>query len=218
MSVGERARIIVLGDNDAEVKNFAVLFNPTEYSISYHVSYQDTPISGTDQIVTQFLHGNPSTLTVELLFDTSGKKYVDEIIESEDVTEKVNEFIDLVYVKSSLHRPPRIKFLWGALIYLGTVIDIETNFTEFEQSGKPVRASLKVSIKEFIAITQSQRKTPFESPDRTKVRQIKEGNSLWNIAYEEYGTMSMWKIIAEANNVVNPFDFAIGDYIKVPAL
>lgn len=218
MSKGEKAKIIALGDNDTEESTINVLFNPESYSIAYHTSYQDTPVSGTDQVVTQFLHGNPSTLTAELFFDTSAKEYADESVASADVAEKVNEFISLVYVKSSLHRPPRVKFQWGSLNYTGMVTDIKTEFTEFESSGQPVRATVRIELKEYIDVTQTARQTPFESPDRSKIRQLTEGKSLWHIAYEEYGDMSKWKVIAAENNAVTPFDLAKGQYLKIPAL
>lgn len=218
MAEGERAKIEVIGDKDGENETLEVLFNPEKYTLDYHTSYQDTPISGTDQVVTQFMHGNPSTLNVELFFDTSKKEFVDETVESSDVTDEVNGFINLVYVKSSLHRPPRIKFQWGTLNYTGVVTNIGAEFIEFEESGKPVRATLKLVIKEYIDITKTSRETPFESPDRTKVRQLTDGKNLWHIAYEEYGTMNMWKTIARENNMRSPLKLVSGQYLKIPAL
>lgn len=218
MAIGEKAKIIVLGNNDKEEKCIKVMFNPEKYSINYSSNYTDKPISGTDLVVTQFQNTNPSTLNLELFFDTSSKEYLSIIIPSSDVMKEIDKIISLIYVKGSLHRPPRVKFVWGSLNFLGIVTKVDTNFTEFERSGKPIRATVNLGLKEYIDITKTSRKTPFESPDRTKIRQITEGNNLWHIAYEEYGDMSMWKVIAAENNTVNPFDLVIGQYLKIPAL
>lgn len=215
---GKQAKIVVHGENGSEETTIKVLFNPESYEITYQTSYQDTPISGTDQVVTQFLHGNPSTLFVELFFDTSSKEYVDEKVSSTDVTEEVKKFIDLVYIKGALHRPPLVNFQWGSLNYPGFVTTVNTSFIEFEDSGKPVRANLKLYIKEYVSPNEASRKTPFESPDRTKIRQVTEGKNLWHIAYEEYGNMNLWKVIAARNDAVTPFDIADGQYIYIPAL
>lgn len=218
MAIGEKAKIIILGNNDREEDSIQVMFNPEKYRINYSTDYNDIPVSGTDLVVTQFQNGNPSTLCLELLFDTSSKEYTDETIQSSDVMEEVDKIISLIYVKSSLHCPSHVKFVWGSLNYLGIVTKVDTSLTEFERSGKPVRATVDLEIKEYIDITKASRKTPFESPDRTKIRQITEGKNLWHIAYEEYGDMSMWKVIAAENNTVNPFDIMTGQYLKIPAL
>lgn len=218
MVKGEKAKLIILGSNDKEEESIQVMFNPEKYNINYSAEYNDNPISGTDLVVTQFQNRNPSTLSLELFFDTSCKEYSDETIQSTDVTEEIDKIISLIYVKSSLHRPPHVKFVWGSLNYTGIVIKVDSSFTEFERSGKPVRATLSLELKEHIDIMETSRKTPFESPDRTKIRQITEGKNLWHIAYEEYGDMNMWKVIAAENNTVNPFDLMIGQYLKVPAL
>jgi nucleoid-associated protein YgaU len=88
----------------------------------------------------------------------------------------------------------------------------------FLSDGKPVRAKLEVTFKSLFDIKSAQRKSPFESPDRTKYRTIHEGEQLWNFANREYGSPEMWRVIAKENGIMNPLDIYPGQVIKLPAL
>jgi len=57
---------------------------------------------------------------------------------------------------------------------------------------------------------------PLESSDRTKLYTIKEGDSLWAIAAEEYGDPSFWRVIADHNHIENPRLPKVGQEIALP--
>lgn len=214
----QKAKVIVLGDNGEESSSIEVLFNPKEYNLKYETSYKEYEIAGTDTVITQFLHGNPAILEVSLFFDEGPKLTIQGQEEAKDVSVTTSKFIKLVYVDASLHRPPHIKFQWGSLNFTGIVTSVGTHYTMFEKDGMPTRANVDLVIKELIDINATNRKTPFESPDRTKSKMIMAGKSLWNIAYEEYGDMGQWRTIASENGITNPLDLMPGKMIKVPAL
>jgi len=47
---------------------------------------------------------------------------------------------------------------------------------------------------------------------------LKDGETLQNIAFRYYGDSGKWYIIAEANNIINPFkDLVPGLQLKIPA-
>ena len=42
--------------------------------------------------------------------------------------------------------------------------------------------------------------------------------SLWSLADFHYNDREKWRIIARANNILNPLDLEIGQVIVIPAL
>jgi len=85
----------------------------------------------------------------------------------------------------------------------------------FKEDGIPVRATLSLTFRQYSAEGK-----PTSSPDRTKRRTIKDGDSLWLFAAVEYGNPSKWKEIAKANEEVidNPRILRPGIEIKIPPL
>ena len=59
---------------------------------------------------------------------------------------------------------------------------------------------------------------PFESPDRTKERTLTQGDQLWMIAGQEYSDPGQWKVIAEANDILNPRKLEGAVTLKVPSI
>ncbi len=82
----------------------------------------------------------------------------------------------------------------------------------------PVRAKVSLTFKSLISPKDTRRKSPFESPDRSKYRTIRQGIGLWDIANMEYGDANMWKVIAKENGILNPLDVRPGQVVKLPAL
>lgn len=197
-----------------------VMFNPSEYNLSRGVNYSEKKIPGLDGPVTQFLSGESITLDITLIFDT----YEPPSLQNKgkeggtDVTLKTKELARLVAIDGKLHRPPKVWFSWGTLLFHGIVTKVEESYTMFLPSGMPVRAKVKLTFQSLFDVEEGKRKEPFESPDRTKVRTIREADQLWHYAWEEYGDPQMWKAIARANGIENPLDILPGQKIKLPAL
>ena len=64
-----------------------------------------------------------------------------------------------------------------------------------------------------------ERNTPtiINSPS-DKIHTLKEGETLQNIAYQQYGDSGKWYIIAEANQIGNPFrELKSGMKLRIPA-
>lgn len=213
-----KAKIIVLNENGTDGSSIDVLFNPKDYKMNFKSNYKENKIMGSDLFVTQFTNVEPAELNLSLFFDTGERIGVSETVPASDVTAKTKEFIKLLYVDASLHKPPQVKFQWGTVNFTGVIMSADAEYNMFDKDGIPTRASMSLRIREVMDISTGSRKTPFESPDRTKLRQASAGRSIWDIAYEEYGSMAMWRIIASENNIRDPLCIAEGTVLKVPAL
>ncbi len=196
-----------------------IQFNPKEYSVSNGVKYSEKSIPGQESAIMQFVAGETPTLTMNLLFDTYIPPTMEIPVEGGiDVTLLTRQVIALTHIKGTLHRPPMVTFLWGSVTFKGVVTSVKQQFTMFLPIGIPVRAKLDVTFKSVNQTDFLRLMTPLESPDRTKVRTIKEGDQLWRLAEAEYGSANQWRVIAKANGICDPLDIYPGQVIKLPAL
>ena len=225
----KKGKISICNDKGTPQDSVSFTFNPTSYSISTRPNYKEVPHLMKDTEKQEFLGGVGRTLTVQLIFDSfsdsdlfsgSAVKNLTEGVENrlKPVTDKLKKLEQAVHIAGEIHEPPLVIFSWGNLSFKGRIISYSTNYTMFSMEGKPIRATVDLSIKEYRDPAKASRESPFESPDRTKSRVVVEGMSLWSIAYEEYDDCEKWRIIAKANNIMNPLDIRPGQVIRVPAL
>jgi len=200
-----------------------VLFNPSEYQLTDGASYSEKKVPGLDGPIVQYISGEATELSLNLFLDT----YVppsSSLISfgtppvSKDVSSITKQIADATSIEGSLHRPPKVTFKWGSLNFTGVVTKFNHTYTMFTESGMPVRAKVTLTFKSLISPKDKRRESPFESPDRTKYRTIRQGTGLWDIAGMEYGNPDMWKTIARENGILNPLDVWPGQVVKLPAL
>jgi len=99
---------------------------------------------------------------------------------------------------------------------VGVLDSMKKRYILFLDGGIPVRARVTLSFKEYIPVEIQIKKSPRSSPDRLKKYVIKEGDSLWQLSYKEYGEPYYWRIIAEANKIDNPILLEPGKEIDIP--
>jgi nucleoid-associated protein YgaU len=192
---------------------FEVLFNPTELKLDKSANWPTVPTAGRDTARSAFTHGVPYSLTVDLFFDTYEK--------GEDVRIYTDEIVKLATIQGDLQRPPRCTMTWGRNDFDGmqwALQSVSQRFTLFLANGKPARATLGCSFKEWRSSKQEALKIKRSSPDVAKARVIKRGETLSSIAAEEYNDPGLWRAIAELNRIHNPRRVAPGQVLAIPPL
>lgn len=205
-----------------------VLFNPSEYQLTDGANYSEKKVPGLDGPILQYISGEATELSLSLFLDTYVPPKPPGLLSvigigggsnaSTDVSEITREIADATSIDGSLHRPPKVTFKWGSLNFNGVVTKFNHTYIMFTESGMPVRAKVNLTFKSLISPTDTRRKSPFESPDRSKYRTVRQGMGLWDIANMEYGDPDMWKVIAKENGILNPLDIRPGQVVKLPAL
>lgn len=207
----KKAHIAVLDGQGKIKEEIPVLFNPMEYSLDKSNQFKETTIPGLSSPLTEFVSGGIQTLSMDLFFDTYEEK--------KDVREYTSRIDGLLEIDSELHAPPICMFVWGGLVFKAVLERVNKKFTMFlSEEGVPVRATLSVTFKEYKTPEELRNNPPRYSSDRTKIRVIKEGDSLWSIAGKEYGDPGEWRHIAKANKILNPRILPPGMEIVVPPL
>lgn len=201
---------IYAGHNNKNPKKIQVLFNPNSYTITDSSNYSKSDIPGKSTPFYQYKSGGDKVLSMELFFDTYEK--------GEDVRKYTKEIQNLLKIDKDLHCPPECAFIWGNFKFKGIAKSITQRFTMFLNSGVPVRATINLDIEATKEINQQDKEISKQSSDRTKERNIQQGDQLWMIADREYEDSNKWRHIARANNIDNPRNLSGVNKLTVPPL
>jgi hypothetical protein len=179
---------------------FHVMFNPNQYSVEKANQFAEVGVPGLQAPIIQYVHGNTRTLTMDLYFDTYEER------------RNVSHYTNRIY-----NAPPICIVAWGNFRFRGVLDHASGKFDLFLSNGTPVRATIGVVFKEFIDVTILVQEQPTQSADHRKARIVKSGERLDGIAAEEYGQSSMWRLIAEANDLDDPNTLQAGTSLVIPA-
>jgi len=200
------------------------LFNPKELSVEKSNQYAEVNIPGLASPVFQFVRGNARSVTMDLFFDTyeegSDVRIFTDRITGWDAGSMFSSLPGsakgLMDIDSELHAPPVCLFIWGAFVFQCIIERVSKRFTMFLPLGIPVRATLSVTLKEYREVDIQVKELGLHSPDQTKSWTVKQGDSLWSIAVQEYGDPADWTLIAGANGIDNPRVITPGSELVIP--
>lgn len=212
-----------------------VLYNPQSYQQTRSASYAPIPMMGMDVPVAQFVCGSGEILKVQLFFDSLsassevggtlldrakflGNSLLPSAANLIDIRTYTGKIYNLMRVEPKLHTPPELRLEWASLQFTGYLISCTQNFTRFDESGQPVRATLDCVFQEHVDMGKLASFGPLESPDTTKYRVVSQGDSLWSMSAKEYGEAKQWREIARANGIANPRTLRSGETLVLPAL
>ena len=204
-----------------------VQFNPAQFTITERASYSLQERRKEDEPLINYNGTQLSTLNVQLIFNSAEFTSIQSIAsavkklfgggEDNDITKTIDRISKLTRIDGDQHRPSGVTFVWGVLSFAGFVESVGTTYTMFDKSGKPLSATVNLTIRGFNG-NAGERYDPFQSPDRTKRRIMTEDASIWEMADKEYGDVREWRRIAEANDVMNPLDIPVGKALRVPSI
>jgi hypothetical protein len=194
---------------DTEIKQIKVLFNPEKYSLDKTAAWEEKGRKKT----LEFVGISRKSFSTELFYDT-----YEDGADVRDYTNEIVQLMDPSVEYKGKKVPPVCVFSWGGFNFRGIVEKVTQNFSLFLSSGIPVRAVLVVGFKQFNYPTEQARGSPPGDP--TKIRIVKDGETLNAIAAREYGDPSLWRVIADANTatILNPRVLPAGTPLVIPAL
>lgn len=197
------------GTNEVEVQ-----FNPEslKLSLSNRNSGGDQPGGSS----TQFLGTGSSSLSVELLFDTSASG-----IDVRKRTEAIAYFIVGDVQREQNRVPPKVSFRWGSFIFEGVLESMDETLEYFSEEGIPLRATVALSMKrDAIILVNAQRlgrrtTEPGQGVGQvTPLQTARQGDSLQSMA-GRLGKSGDWKAIAAANNIDDPLRLQPGALVDL---
>jgi hypothetical protein len=192
-------------------------FNPTEYSISKSNDWKYKTVTGTSFSPPEFGGGQPRQIELSLLFDQTFPPY------TMSVRESTAALLDMMEVPSGKTGgsptavPPFVTFEWGRLVFKGACTSLSVTYKLFEPNGDPLRADVKLTLKQAEAAQQGQNPTT-RAAAGYGVHRVRDGDTLPSISYQAYGDATKWRLIAEANGVDNPLHLRRGSALSLPRL
>lgn len=197
------------------------MFNPKEYKFTKSNSWVEKKAKQQNIPHVDFSSAGPMTLDMDLFFDTYEKggdvrKYTDKIWKLMVVDKTLKDY-GRKY-KTHKGRPPLCEFRWGQTWSFQAAIEsITQTFTLFLGDGTPVRSTLSVKFKQVI----EEGTYPGQNPTTTsvpgyKTRAVRQGETIDWIAYDEYGDSTLWRVLADANDLPDPLRLQTGQLLAVP--
>jgi nucleoid-associated protein YgaU len=196
------------------IKTLKFTFNPKDYSMSLGGNWSFKPQKASLE-PPEFTGTTPRTLDVELFLDATDQN-------AGDVSGSVATVLRAVRptdksISDGTPFPPIAVFSWGAARpFVGVVSKVSAQMTLFRPSGQPVRASCKLSLLEYDPMPARQNPTS-GALRSTRTHTVVLGDSLASIAHREYGAPRLWRAIAAANELEDPFDLRVGRELLIPA-
>lgn len=204
---------------DADVPGIGIpyqpAYNPTSFSVSHSLGYDDGKEVSASNLPKKFLGLNPRTLTMELFFDGTGASpsSTDLVAKATSalglpaintVDIQVRAFLNLAYkIQPKTHEASFVMVIWGTFIMTGVVSSANVNYTMFAPNGRPLRAKVSLTINETISKKLLSKVLGLLSPDLSKSRIVKEGDTLPLLCFEEYNDSSLYPQVAAVNNLKN---------------
>jgi Contractile injection system tube protein/LysM domain len=195
------------------------LFNPAELTITKANSWNAAESKGRNAPEMRFQGGQPGTLSITLTFDTTAT--------GEDVTTYTGALLDLMKVdpglagsdrQSNKARPPWVEFHWGKLHSFKAVIErLQVRFTYFASNGMPLRAKADLALKQYRDEAERPLQNPTShTPTLHTMHRVVHGETLDRIAAAHYADPFRWRLIAQANGVIDPLAIAPGTLLVIP--
>jgi nucleoid-associated protein YgaU len=208
-----------------------VLFNPSDYTVSYEINYAQAAVPGLRQPLLQFVNGNVPTLEMELFLDTNETVQVNgRVVASagSDVRTLTQQITDLMVIDSTTHAPPVIVFTWGqdrseggskaSLSFTCVLARAAQKFVMFLGDGTPVRARLQVLFQGYSNGTRESKEIKRQTASYSKTYIVAQGDTLSKIAGIVYGNPLLWRPIGLNNGLEDSVVLAVGQQLLVPLL
>jgi hypothetical protein len=158
-------------------------------------------------------------MDLNLVFDTTA--------DGTPVTKHTNKLLDVMRIDDRIPgydetrtngRPQWVIFHWGDLHSFKAVVEsLNLSFTYFSSSAVPLRAKAKLSLKQWQDEGKWRPQNPTSgTPAPHRVHQLQLGETLDRLAARYYGDAGAWRLIADANRVVDPLRIKPGTLLVIP--
>lgn len=187
--------------------------------------------------------GGSTELELDLLFDVS---LAGSSVASEDVRDLTGPLWDLAENtrwSATYGRPPLVRFVWGKGWNIpGIVTAVAERLEQFTPGGVPTRSWLRMRLRRVAEPSQAPAapergallaataeglspEAALRAAEHAEVHQLTGATGdggceerLDQLAYQDYGDPSLWRLLAAFNGIVDPLHLPCGEALQAPAL
>lgn len=195
-----------------------VQFNPETLKVTFANQLIQPPggDQGSGNGGHQFVGAGTTKLALQLWFDVTAmeKDAVDDV---RRLTQEVVYFMTPQPSQGDAKKlvPPGVSFRWGSFLFDGIVEGMEETLEFFSQDGKPLRASITLTLaqqKILAAKFEGDGKVPTQ-PGQAPLKSAKQGDSLQSMAGRN--GKGDWQGIASANGIEDPLRMPAGQLVDL---
>ncbi len=195
------------------------LFNPETISVGRRNRWSSDPMPGRGVQTLRYNGAASGWMRLELVFDTTD--------DGTPVTKHTGKILGLMDLDKSLPgtdentnnaRPPTVVFHWGDLhSFTAVVSDLALTFTYFSSSGVPLRATMRLLLRQYEESHAFGPQNPTSGTPRPhRVHRVQPGETLDRISARYYGDSTRWRSLAVANGIEDPLTIRPGSLLSIP--
>lgn len=194
------------------------MFNPHEYTLTKRNRWERGETKGKNVPRIKFSQGGAQTLKLKLFFDTYAEG-MDVRLHTDPLWTMMMVNTDKVNPRTNKSEPPPVSFQWGGLAFDAVITNMTQAFTLFLKDGTPVRTTVDITLEQL----GDEGDFPGQNPtsgggEAHRARIVQAGERIDLIAYQEYEDATQWRLIAEANGLVDPQRLRPGQRLVIPPL
>jgi hypothetical protein len=189
------------------------LLNPTELSFSRKNLYQATQSAGSAAPQQSFSGGEPDQVQLDLMLDGTGV-----VGAPGSIGIRLDSLLALTKFQGDTHQPYYVHAHWGRFSFRGILTQADVTYKMFDRAGEPLRATVKISLKEALSPEEVEAETRPASPDLYQTWMVRDGERLDAIANAVYGDPAFWRPLASANRLANPRGLVTGQMLLLPPM
>jgi Contractile injection system tube protein len=193
--------------------SWQALLNPTELSFSRKNKYQATQSAGTSAPQQSFSGGEPDQVQIDLLLDGTGV-----VGDPGGIGDTLDALLDFTKFQGDTHQPYYVHLFWGRFSFRGILTQADVTYKLFDRAGEPLRATVKLTLKEALSAQEVAAEDRASSPDLYQTWLVRDGETLDAIAAQVYGDPAFWRPLASANRLANPRGLITGQLLMLPPL
>lgn len=209
---------------------FVAMYNPASFSKTNNQELAPKINSDGTQGPLEFKQSTNESITIEIFLDATGASpgggFVGSALSKASKTlGGVDVLVAAFFATTKLpnpktHQPNFLRIIWGAGLFFECQLASATvTYKLFGRDGRPLRASISATFTEFATASfLAKIKNFFSTPDLTKTYVVKAGDTLPNLARQEYEDESFYLQIAEANDLKNYRKLTPGQTLIFPPI
>lgn len=208
--------LMALGE---KIEDIDFQFNPTKVQLSRSAQWNSrTSPKFRLAAIPEFLGSSPYTMQMQIFLDSSMTPSGTTV---QDQVESLLKCCEVTLTSIFALQPctPWVFFQWGSFAtasFIAYVESVQAEYTLFNGSGTPIRATCDLTITEIPFLTLGQNPTS-GALDVHRVHRVVSGDTLQSMAWREYGDATKWRVIAEANGIDDPMRLTVGQELLIPA-
>ena len=220
-------RIKVVGDNrhsrsDSPQDEVKFVFNPAQLAMTATAKWEQPAAGGAKKSTAPTYKGaDPQSMELNFTLDAWDKEgHTHSAVR--DIQKDIDTLISWTRPTQSSRTtkkpaPPFVELDWGPERFKAYVASVNTTITMFDKKGFPLRATMKVSLKEVPPKDGKQNPTSGSRVGHQSHTFI-DGETLAGIAHKYYEQPKYWRGLAISNGIDDPSRVRPGQRLYIPPI